>query len=114
MLSAQVRTAKAGNVAKGAESSRRLWLTWCEALGSSDPRPYIARKSKEGKDHYIPVFYLSQWNGPDHELCEFRRRDGKIDRQRIGPKGTGLMRGSYSVPGVPPEKARYVETELPR
>lgn len=68
--------------------------------------------SKEGKDHYIPVFYLSRWNGTDHELCEFRRRDGKIEPQRIGPKGTGFMRGLYSVPGLPPENARYVETEF--
>lgn len=75
-------------------------------------RPYIACMSKEGKDHYIPVFYLSQWNDSDHELCEFRRRDGKIDWQWIGPKGTGFMRGLYFVPGVPPEKARYVETEF--
>jgi hypothetical protein len=68
--------------------------------------------SKEGKDHYIPVFYLKQWNGTDHQLCEFSRQDGKINHQRIGPKGTGFMPGLYSVPGLPPEKARYVETEF--
>jgi hypothetical protein len=68
--------------------------------------------SKEGKDHYIPVFYLKQWNGTDYQLCEFSRQDGKINHQRIGPKGTGFMLGLYSVPGLPPEKARYVETEF--
>jgi Protein of unknown function (DUF4238) len=83
------------------------------ALGRRGPRPYIARMSKEGKDHYIPVFYLSQWNGADHQLCEFSKGpDGKINPERIGPKGTGFMRGLYSVPDLPPEKARYVETEF--
>jgi hypothetical protein len=68
--------------------------------------------SKGGKDHYIPVFYLSQWNGGDHQICEFTRPDGKINHQRIGPKGTGFVRGLYTVPRLPPEEARYVETEF--
>ena len=25
------------------------------------------------KHHYLPVFYLKQWAGPDRRLCEFSR-----------------------------------------
>jgi hypothetical protein len=73
---------------------------------------YIARMSKEGRDHYIPVFYLKQWNSADDQLCEFSRPHKKVVHKRVAPKGTGFMHGLYSVPDFPPEKARYLETEF--
>jgi hypothetical protein len=69
--------------------------------------------SEEGKDHYIPVFYLSQWaTSPKGELCQYSRPHKDVVAKPKAPTATGFMHGLYSVPGLPPEKSRYIETEL--
>jgi hypothetical protein len=66
--------------------------------------------SKEGKHHYIPVFYLKQWrSGNDRKLCEFTRPRALISTKRVGPRGTGFVHGLYSIPGLPAEQAQYIE-----
>lgn len=68
--------------------------------------------SKEGKHHFAPIFYLSQWAGADHQICEYKRRYHGVLPKRVVPDATGYVHGLYSVPGLPPEDAQYVERKF--
>jgi hypothetical protein len=70
--------------------------------------------SKEGKHHYIPVFYLKQWTGADGRLCEYSRPYDRVKPRRVHPDGTGYIHGLYSIPGLPPELEQVVETKFMR
>ncbi|WP_448954839.1 DUF4238 domain-containing protein [Labrys neptuniae] len=63
-----------------------------------------------GKHHYIPAFYLKQWEGPDGKLCEISRvAPGKFDTRRKGRKATGFQYDLYKVEGLPEGVAQDVE-----
>jgi hypothetical protein len=64
------------------------------------------------KHHYIPVFYLKQWQGPNGRLCEISKPFKKAVPRRTHPDGTGYVRGLYTIPGATPETADYLETEF--
>jgi hypothetical protein len=65
------------------------------------------------KHHYIPVFYLKQWAGPDGRLVEFSRPHGSIVKpRRTHPDGTGFVRGLYRLPGVPDDVAETIEQKF--
>lgn len=66
--------------------------------------PQISRKH-----HYIPVFYLKQWVGPDGKLCEFSRPYKEVKPRRTHPDGTAYERNLYTVPELPPERADAIE-----
>jgi Protein of unknown function (DUF4238) len=68
--------------------------------------------SKQGKHHFAPVFYLTQWTGGDQRICEYRRRYRGVLPKRVVPDATGYVHGLYSVPGLPPEDAQYVEKKF--
>ena len=59
-----------------------------------------AAAGKGDKHHYIPVFYSSEWAGPDG-LCEFRPYDA-VKPKRVHPDGTGYLRGLYTVHAMIP------------
>jgi hypothetical protein len=63
--------------------------------------------------HFLPVFYLKRWQGPDG-LIEFARRgNGKIEGRPCSPKSTGYRPGLYSNQYHPdPMKAAALETEF--
>jgi hypothetical protein len=65
--------------------------------------------SKEGKHHYIPVFYSKQWAGTDERVCEYKQRYHGVLPKRVYPDATGYVHGLYNVPGLPPEDIQYVE-----
>jgi hypothetical protein len=65
--------------------------------------------SKEGKHHYIPVFYLKQWAGADERICEYKQRYHGVLPKRVYPDATGYVHGLYNVPGLPSEDIQYVE-----
>jgi hypothetical protein len=67
--------------------------------------------SKEGKHHYIPVFYLKQWTGRDGRLCEFSRPHTTVKPRRVHPDGTGYMHGLNTIPGLPADEAQYIERD---
>jgi Protein of unknown function (DUF4238) len=67
---------------------------------------------KGEKHHYIPVFYLKQWRGPDGRLCEYSRPYDIVKPRRVHPDGTGYVRGLYAIDGLPPEMANVIETKL--
>jgi hypothetical protein len=64
------------------------------------------------KHHYIPVFYLKQWRGPDRRLCEYKRVVGKIVTRRTFPDGTGYERDLYRIDGLPEALAHEVESKF--
>lgn len=65
--------------------------------------------SKEGKHHYIPVFYLKQWMGGDERICEFSRPYDRVKPRRTHPDGTGYVHGLNTIPGLPPHDLQYLE-----
>jgi hypothetical protein len=64
------------------------------------------------KHHYIPVFCLKQWRGPDRRLCEYKRVVGKIVTRRTFPDGTGYERDLYRIDGLPEALAHEVESKF--
>ena len=67
---------------------------------------------KGDKHHYIPVFYLKQWAGPDQRVCEYSRPYKIVKPKRVHPDGTGYVRGLYTVPGAEPNVAEFIEREF--
>jgi Protein of unknown function (DUF4238) len=65
--------------------------------------------SKEGKHHYVPVFYLKQWAGGDRRICEFSKPFDRVKPRRTHPDGTGYVHGLNTIPGVPAHDAQYLE-----
>ncbi|MBY5533624.1 DUF4238 domain-containing protein [Rhizobium leguminosarum] len=63
------------------------------------------------KSHYIPQFYLKQWEGTDGKLEVFlRRSDGLIVSKRLHRKATGYAVDLYKLPGVSPEDEYKMES----
>lgn len=66
--------------------------------------------SKEGRHHYIPVFYLRQWaRDSKGRLCEFSKPFDRVKPRRTHPDGTGYVDGLNTIEGLPPAELRYLE-----
>jgi hypothetical protein len=65
--------------------------------------------SKEGRHHYIPVFYLKQWATDKGRLCEFSKPYDRVKPRKTHPDGTGYVDGLNTVEGLPPAEARFLE-----
>jgi len=72
---------------------------------------YTPKMSKEGKHHYIPIFYLKQWAGDDGRIYEFSKPYDRVKPRHVHPDATGFVHGLYTVPGLPPDQAQYVEKQ---
>src|ERR1700730_9592289 len=60
--------------------------------------------------HYVPVFYLSRWEGSDGCICRFSRPYGdEVKAKRVVPKGTAFERRLYETRGLPHEQAQTME-----
>jgi hypothetical protein len=66
------------------------------------------------RHHYIPIFYLRRWTGADGLLCEYSRPYKEVKAMRKAPKRTAYVRELYTVPGVPPSLAQFVEKQFMR
>ncbi|HWE86327.1 MAG TPA: DUF4238 domain-containing protein [Terracidiphilus sp.] len=68
----------------------------------------------EPKDHhYVPVFYLSRWEGPDGCICRFSRPYGnEVKAMRVVPKGTAFEAELYRTHGLPPDQAQTMEKDF--
>ncbi len=42
--------------------------------------------SKQGKHHFVPVFYLKQWAGADKRICEYKQRYHGVIALPISPR----------------------------
>jgi hypothetical protein len=65
--------------------------------------------NKPRDHHYIPVFYLKQWCGPNKKLIEYTVKHGKLIAKPVGPKGTGFQTDLYAFPELPPDMAQHIE-----
>ena len=67
--------------------------------------------SKEGKHHYIPVFYLQQWADARSRLIEFSRQgpDRAVKTRPTSPSGTGYVRGLYRMDDIDPNVVNAIE-----
>jgi hypothetical protein len=68
--------------------------------------------SEPTRHHYIPVFYLKPWTGSDGRLCEFSKPYKEFRARRKHPAATSYVDGLYTVPGLPPEDAQFVERDF--
>jgi Protein of unknown function (DUF4238) len=72
-----------------------------------------AAAGKGDRHHYIPVFYSKEWAGPDGRLCEYSRPYDVVKPKLVYPKGTGYVRGLYTVPrNDDPRVGEYIEHEF--
>jgi len=63
--------------------------------------------------HYVPVFYLSRWEGSDGCICRFSRPYGdEVKAKRVVPKGTAFEPRLYETRGLPPEQAQTMERDF--
>ncbi|CAL80028.1 hypothetical protein BRADO6401 [Bradyrhizobium sp. ORS 278] len=63
--------------------------------------------------HYIPVFYLNHWCGPNEKLVEYARPIGrKVVVKDVGPKATGFKRDLYAFLDLPEETAQFLESHF--
>jgi hypothetical protein len=68
--------------------------------------------SEPTRHHYIPVFYLKRWTGPDGRLCEYSRPYKETKAKRKHPAATAYVEGLYTVSGLPPERTQFVEKQF--
>lgn len=62
------------------------------------------------RHHFLPVFYLKRWAGPDGRIVEFSRPYGSaVKPRRTHPSGTGYVEQLYSFGGRQPDKAQLLE-----
>jgi Protein of unknown function (DUF4238) len=64
------------------------------------------------RHHYIPVFYLKKWAGPDGQLCEYSRPYNETKAKRKHPAATAYVDNLYAVPGLAPEHTQFVEKKF--
>jgi hypothetical protein len=65
--------------------------------------------SKQGRHHYIPIFYLKQWSGEDGRICEFSKPHDLVKPRKVHPSGTAYMDGLNTIHGLPREEEQYLE-----
>ena len=65
--------------------------------------------NKPRDHHFIPVFYLKQWRGPDKKIVEYTVKHRKLIAKTVSPKGTGFQTDLYAFPELPPELAQHIE-----
>src|SRR4051812_3536649 len=73
--------------------------------------------SEPNRHHYIPVFYLRQWTGDDGRLCQYstpQRPPARkvVKAKRKFPAATGYIDGLYTIPGLAPDEAQFVEAQF--
>jgi Protein of unknown function (DUF4238) len=68
--------------------------------------------SEPTRHHYIPVFYLKRWTGPDGRLCEYSRPYKETKAKRKHPAATAYVEGLYTVSGLPLERTQFVEKQF--
>ena len=73
--------------------------------------PFVASASE--KHHYLPVFYLKEWAGPDGRICEYSRPYDVVKPKRVHPGGTGYVRGLYAIEGLPAVSLMPVPQRFP-
>ena len=64
------------------------------------------------RHHYLPIFYQSAWAAADGDVTRYYRPYKEVIAKGINPRSTGFEPHLYTLQGVPPELAAYVETHF--
>ena len=64
------------------------------------------------KHHYIPIFYLKQWCGPDGKLCEYSKPHREVKVKQKYPQETAFEHDLNRMSAFPPDVADIVERRL--
>lgn len=64
------------------------------------------------KHHYLPVFLLSAWTNDTGKLVEFSRPHREVICRFKSPAATGFLERLYTLPGLPPDRAQFVEKKI--
>ena len=67
--------------------------------------------SEPDRHHYLPIFYLSQWTGPDGKVVRYYRPHQDVVASPITPANTGYEPGLYRLDGYPQEFRNAIETD---
>jgi Protein of unknown function (DUF4238) len=67
--------------------------------------------------HFMPAFYLKQWEGPSGQIIEYKLiRNAQVGRKLvkklIGRDATGFERDLYAFPELPPDAAQFIEQQF--
>jgi len=66
--------------------------------------------SEPKKHHFVPVFYLKKWCGPDGKVpFSMRQNDGSIRQGRVNPTATAFENRLYSYEKVPVKQRQELE-----
>jgi hypothetical protein len=70
------------------------------------------RQANEPIDHhYLPIFYLKQWCGPDGKVVRYYRPYRKVVPSPVIPQNTGYEPRLNTLEGLPPEVRASIETD---
>ena len=61
------------------------------------------------KHHYIPAFYLRQWQDSNNKLFEFSKPRAGIEKKTVSAEATGFEQRLYELRGFEPELAQQME-----
>lgn len=71
------------------------------------------RMSTPRDHHFIPVFYLKEWAGPNGKLIQYSRpHPRKFAIKPVGPRATGFETDLYGFPDLPNELAQFLESKF--
>jgi len=101
---------RTGNLELCRFGASAILLGCAESVHRRSPEKGAHVMSKEGKHHYIPVFYLKQWAGPDRRICEFSKPYDRVTARRVFPDATAYVHGLNRIPGLPPHEADFLES----
>ena len=62
------------------------------------------------RHHYVPVFYLKRWAGPDGRIIEFSRPYREVKPRRTFPAGTGFEERLYDAPAFTDQRRYHYES----
>ena len=68
--------------------------------------------SEPNRHHYLPVFYLNRWAGPDGRVVRYYRPHHDVVASSISPKFTGFEQGLYRLDGYAPEAENDIEKKF--
>lgn len=62
--------------------------------------------------HYLPIFYLKQWERADGSLIQYSRPYREVVARSKFPAGVGYAPSLYSLAGYPPEQRNVIEKDF--
>jgi len=61
--------------------------------------------------HYLPIFYLSRWQGPKNQVVRYYRPHDRVIASAISPPNTAFEPRLYTLEGFPKEMQQAIERE---